>query len=99
MGCYRSSTKTKTTVVVRDSEEGGFSEMDVVTNDRPGLLTDIVKVLKDINVNVISAEVSAWCRQPAWHRDSAPCLAWCRSCGSSHLNAWAWAPAACIMQG
>ena len=46
-----------TTVVVRDSEEGGFSEMDITTADRPGLLTDIVKVLKDISVNVISAEV------------------------------------------
>ena len=44
-------------MVVRDSEEGGFSEMDITTADRPGLLTDIVKVLKDINVNVISAEV------------------------------------------
>ena len=50
-------TNFRTSVVVRDSEEGGFSEMDIVTMDRPGLLTDIVKVLKDINVNVISAEV------------------------------------------
>ena len=54
-GVYR--TTTGTTVVVRESEEGGFSEMDIITTDRPGLLTDIVKVLKDINVNVISAEV------------------------------------------
>lgn len=31
--------------------------MQITTADRPGLLTDIVKVLKDISVNVISAEV------------------------------------------
>ncbi|KAK9804954.1 hypothetical protein WJX73_003269 [Symbiochloris irregularis] len=53
----RNRQKSGTTVIVRDSEQGGFSEMDIVTTDRPGLLTDIVKVLKDINVNVISAEV------------------------------------------
>lgn len=31
------------------------SILGVVTRDRPGLLVDIVSVLKDINVNVVSA--------------------------------------------
>ena len=40
--------------------------MVIRTNDRPGLLTDIVHNMKDINVNVISAEVhiNLKCRQP-----------------------------------
>ena len=34
-----------------------FSKLSIRTRDRPGLLVEVVKVLKDINVNVISAEV------------------------------------------
>jgi len=34
-----------------------FSKLSIRTKDRPGLLVEVVKVLKDINVNVISAEV------------------------------------------
>ena len=34
-----------------------FSKLSIRTKDRPGLLVEVVKVLKDISVNVISAEV------------------------------------------
>lgn len=34
-----------------------YSELVVSTLDRPGLLTDIVRILKDISLNVVSAEV------------------------------------------
>ena len=46
-----------TQIEVRDAGSGAFTEILVNTLDRPGLLTDIVRVLKDINLNVISAEV------------------------------------------
>jgi hypothetical protein len=41
----------------QDSPNGSCSVLKVETRDRPGLLVDIVAVLKDINVNVVSAEV------------------------------------------
>lgn len=47
----------RTQVEVRETVSGRFSELLVNTLDRPGLLTDIVQVLKDINLNVVSAEV------------------------------------------
>jgi UTP:GlnB (protein PII) uridylyltransferase len=47
----------QTQIEVRDCESGAFSEILVNTVDRPGLLTDIVSVLKDISLNVVSAEV------------------------------------------
>ena len=46
-----------TTVRVKEDTEGSHSEVWVDTPDRPGLLTAIVGTLKDLNVNVISAEV------------------------------------------
>ncbi|DBA72543.1 hypothetical protein WJX79_008130 [Trebouxia sp. C0005] len=46
-----------TTVRVMEDAEGSHSELFVDTPDRPGLLTAIVSTLKDLNVNVISAEV------------------------------------------
>uniref|UniRef100_A0A7S0NB33 ACT domain-containing protein n=1 Tax=Pyramimonas obovata TaxID=1411642 RepID=A0A7S0NB33_9CHLO len=46
-----------TSVKIFADETGGRSRLDVVTTDRPGLLVDIVSVLKDISVNVISAEI------------------------------------------
>lgn len=46
-----------TQVSIRESETGMYTKLFVNTVDRPGLLTDIVKVLKDINLNVVSAEV------------------------------------------
>lgn len=47
----------QTTIEVRDAPNGSCSVLDVTTWDRPGLLVDIVSVLKDINVNVVSAEI------------------------------------------
>lgn len=44
-----------TQIETRDGEI--YTEILVNTLDRPGLLTDIVRVLKDINLNVVSAEV------------------------------------------
>ena len=42
--------------VTPEDESGSFSIVHVKTRDRPGLLTEIVRTLKDLNVNVISAE-------------------------------------------
>lgn len=47
----------QTTIEVREAPNGSCSTLDVTTADRPGLLVDIVSVLKDINVNVVSAEI------------------------------------------
>lgn len=46
-----------TTIEVSEASNGSCSVLKVTTRDRPGLLVDIVRVLKDINVNVVSAEV------------------------------------------
>lgn len=56
-------------IKVSGQEDDAFSTLTIKTLDRPGLLVEIVKVLKDINVNVISAEVRttvATCR--TWQR-------------------------------
>ena len=66
LGCkgqFKTRRATVATVVeVADEDSGTHSIVHIKTRDRPGLLTDIVKVLKDINVNVVSAEVRR--RQP-----------------------------------
>lgn len=46
-----------TTIEVVESPNGSCSICRITTADRPGLLVDIVSVLKDINVNVVSAEI------------------------------------------
>jgi len=46
-----------TQIEARECESGLYTQLLVNTLDRPGLLTDIVRVLKDINLNVVSAEV------------------------------------------
>ena len=46
-----------TVIDVTEDEDASHSEVFIQTRDRPGLLTDIVRTLKDINVNVVSAEV------------------------------------------
>lgn len=46
-----------TTIDVEEHPSGCYTELFVKTLDRPGLLVDIVSVLKDLNVNVVSAEV------------------------------------------
>eukprot|EP00238_Polyblepharides_amylifera_P003837 CAMPEP_0196586780 /NCGR_PEP_ID=MMETSP1081-20130531/55531_1 /TAXON_ID=36882 /ORGANISM="Pyramimonas amylifera, Strain CCMP720" /LENGTH=199 /DNA_ID=CAMNT_0041908767 /DNA_START=463 /DNA_END=1062 /DNA_ORIENTATION=+ len=38
-------------------DQGVRSRLDIVTTDRQGLLVDVVKLLKDISVNVVSAEI------------------------------------------
>lgn len=47
-----------TEITVEEDEDGRFSKLFISTVDRPGLLVEIVRVLKDISVNVISAEVT-----------------------------------------
>lgn len=46
-----------TTIKVSEHVTGSCSVLDITTRDRPGLLVNIVGVLKDLNVNVVSAEV------------------------------------------
>ncbi len=46
-----------TFIDVSENSAGTFTVINLRTTDRPGLLVDIVRVLKDINVNVVSAEV------------------------------------------
>ena len=53
----KAARKVVTQVSVRDSETGMYTKLFVNTVYRPGLLTDIVRLLKDINLNVVSAEV------------------------------------------
>lgn len=52
-----SARRIFTQIECRESESGVYTELLVNTLDRPGLLTQIVRVLKDINLNVVSAEV------------------------------------------
>ncbi|KAG1656477.1 hypothetical protein FOA52_005636 [Chlamydomonas sp. UWO 241] len=47
----------KTTIDVNEADNGSCSVLTINTQDRPGLLVDIVRVLKDVNLNVVSAEV------------------------------------------
>ncbi|GAX84153.1 hypothetical protein CEUSTIGMA_g11576.t1 [Chlamydomonas eustigma] len=46
-----------TSIEVTEAENGSCSVLKIKTADRPGLLVDIVRVLKDVNLNVVSAEV------------------------------------------
>lgn len=46
-----------TTIDIEEHSSGCYTELFVKTADRPGLLVDVVSVLKDLNVNVVSAEV------------------------------------------
>lgn len=46
-----------TTVDVDEAPNGSCSVLKITTPDRPGLLVDIVRTLKDINLNVVSAEI------------------------------------------
>eukprot|EP00199_Chlamydomonas_sp_CCMP681_P006840 CAMPEP_0119108872 /NCGR_PEP_ID=MMETSP1180-20130426/15916_1 /TAXON_ID=3052 ORGANISM="Chlamydomonas cf sp, Strain CCMP681" /NCGR_SAMPLE_ID=MMETSP1180 /ASSEMBLY_ACC=CAM_ASM_000741 /LENGTH=287 /DNA_ID=CAMNT_0007094545 /DNA_START=53 /DNA_END=916 /DNA_ORIENTATION=+ len=47
----------QTLIGVEEAPNGAASLLRITTADRPGLLVDIVRVLKDINLNVVSAEV------------------------------------------
>lgn len=55
LGVRKSGVTTQ--IEIREVENGLYSELVVHTVDRPGLLTDIVRILKDISLNVVSAEV------------------------------------------
>lgn len=46
-----------TVIDIEEAQNGSCSLLKITTSDRPGLLVDIVRVLKDINLNVVSAEV------------------------------------------
>lgn len=48
---------TPTIINIAESDNGSCSVLKLETNDRPGLLVDVVHVLKDININVMSAEI------------------------------------------
>lgn len=63
--CLCCSRSVETVISIQHNEESAFSTLHIKTLDRPGLLVEIVKVLKDINVNVISAEVRPAAPWPA----------------------------------
>lgn len=46
-----------TSIQLHTAPDSAFTKLDVTTVDRPGLLVNIVRTLKDCNVNVVSAEV------------------------------------------
>ena len=46
-----------TSIKLKNELDKPFTRLDVRTRDRPGLLVDIVRTLKDCNCNVLSAEV------------------------------------------
>lgn len=50
------STGIPTSIKIRAGTNNVRSVMDLVTADRPGLLVNVVRILKDISVNVVSAE-------------------------------------------
>ncbi|KIY99044.1 Unknown protein DS12 from 2D-PAGE of leaf Flags: Precursor [Monoraphidium neglectum] len=50
----------QTTIEVAEADNGSCSVCKISTRDRPGLLVDVVSVLKDINVNVVSAEIDTF---------------------------------------
>jgi len=52
----RVDAKVKTKVTVGKAT-GARSKVEVTTTDRPGLLVDIVRTMKDLSLNVISAEI------------------------------------------
>lgn len=44
-------------MTIQPVQDGRYTQLDISTKDRPGLLTDIVGNLKNLNINVVSAEV------------------------------------------
>jgi UTP:GlnB (protein PII) uridylyltransferase len=56
-GASKGGKAVRTRVSVEEDATGSHSILLVETTDRPGLLTSIVSVLKDVSVNVVSAEV------------------------------------------
>lgn len=52
----RGAPSVKTEIQLHGDDSGVRSILEVTTADRPGLLVDIVRTLKDISVNVVSAK-------------------------------------------
>lgn len=50
-------TSVKTKITVSPHPSGRFTTLRVQTLDRPGLLVDMVQILKDVSCNILSAEV------------------------------------------
>jgi len=48
----------KANIEIEEAPNGTCSVLRIDTADRPGLLVDMVRVLKDVNMNVVSAEVN-----------------------------------------
>ena len=67
---------------IRISPHGGGarSALEITTTDRPGLLVDIVRVLKDCSLNVLSASINTVVRGAAAWRGVAGC--WLLAAGS-----------------
>lgn len=57
-------SEIKTNISVKEDPDGAYTEVVIKTTDRPGLLTDIVTNMKDMNVNVVSAEASIYAFVP-----------------------------------
>jgi len=50
--------KVKTTVAFNDNASGQYTVMEIVSQDRPGLLYQVAKALHDCKVKLVSAKVS-----------------------------------------
>ena len=50
-------TEIETSIEIEVDPRNRFTILNVTTRDRPGLLVDMVHILKDVSVNVLSAEV------------------------------------------
>lgn len=55
----------ETKIKLEDGPGGRFTVLQVQTADRPGLLVDMVHILKDVSVNVLSAEVDTLGKEAA----------------------------------
>jgi len=54
----RPPTAIPTSIRIVPSASGSRSAVELKTTDRPGLLVDIVRVLKDCSLNVVSASIN-----------------------------------------
>jgi len=50
-------TSIETKISIDEDRSGRYTVLRLITQDRPGLLIDVVQILKDVSVNVLSAEV------------------------------------------